>query len=361
VSTLISGNIKKILKFAENIGQGDLSQEVHIYSKDEIGGLAVALNNASENIKILVKEIMNGTTDMSATSEELSAVTEEVSSKVEIVSERTEEISKGVQDLSATTEEINASAEEIGATTNALAERASDAKVSVTQIKERALEIKQKAAKNIEEGNKIYIENQNNIVNAIEQVKVVENVKIMAESIGSIAKETNLLALNAAIEAARAGEQGKGFSVVAEEVRKLAEQSAEAVCNIQNTVSKVQIAVNNLSKSGQDVLKYMEDNIKPSYELLMNTGVQYEKDAEFVNNIVVEIAEATNQMNEVVEQVGKAIQTVTETAEKSATGSEEILNSITEVDISINEVAKSAQEQAELAEKLSGMVQKFKI
>lgn len=361
ISIWISKQINKVLKFAEAIGNGDLTYSINIASKDEIGSLAKALNKSSENIRDLITEIMNSASDMSATSEELSATVEEVSSKMEVVNESTQQISKGVQELSATTEEVNASTEEIDANANELTKRASDARASVKEIKKRAFDIKEEASKNIETGSLIYDQNQSNILRAIEEAKVVQDVKIMADSIGSIAEQTNLLALNAAIEAARAGEQGRGFAVVADEVRKLAEQSAQAVSNIQSMVGQVETAVVKLSQSGQDVLKYMVNNVKPSYELLMSAGVQYEKDANFVNNIVEEISISSQQIHEVIEQVSTAIQNVSATAEESAESSEEILGSTSEMVSAISEVAKSAQSQAELAEKLNEMVQKFKI
>ncbi|MBU3144122.1 methyl-accepting chemotaxis protein [Clostridium sp. CF012] len=361
ISLWISKNINKVLKFAEALGNGDLTQSINIDTKDEIGSLAKALNQAGNNVRNLITEIMNSSSDISATSEELSATAEEVSSKMELVNESTEQISKGTVDLSSSTEEVSASIEEINANTNELAKRASDAELSVSEIKKRAIDIKNKASKNIEEGNSIYMENRSNILKAIEDSKVVDKVKIMADSIGSIAGQTNLLALNAAIEAARAGEQGRGFAVVADEVRKLAEQSSQAVLDIQGMVGQVQVAVERLSQSGQDVLKYMVNNVKPSYELLMSTGVQYEKDSEFVNEIIGQISTSSKQMNEVAEQVSSAIQTVSATAEQSAASSEEILGSVNEITSAVNDVAKSAQSQAELAQKLTDMVQKFKV
>ena len=361
ISVVISRRLKDILAFSEAMGEGNLTVTINVDSNDEIGNVAKALNQSKENIKHLINEIMNGASDMSATSEELSATVEEVSSKMEVVNESVEQISKGVQDLSATTEEVSASTEEINASTNELANRSNDAKTSVNEIKQRALNIKGKASKDIEEGTVIYEQNRSSILKAIEKAKVVEDVKIMADSIGSIAEQTNLLALNAAIEAARAGEQGKGFAVVADEVRKLAEQSSQAVVDIQSMVGQVQIAVEELSQSGQDVLKFIDNNVKPSYEFLQSTGIQYEKDAEFVNNITEEISTSSKQMNDVIEQISDAIQNVSATAEESAASSEEISNSVKEVTFAINDVAKSAQSQAELAQKLTDMVQTFKL
>lgn len=361
IATIISNNLKKVLLYAQHLEEGDLTQEIEISSKDEIGSMARALNKANENIRRLIGVIIDGSNDISSSGEELSATTHDVSSKMNDINESIEQISKGAQDLSAITEEVSASAEEIGATTNELANRANDAAVSVGKIKNRSLEIKRKASENIEQGNIIYEEKKENIIKAIEDGKVVNEVKLMANAIGDIASQTNLLALNAAIEAARAGENGKGFAVVADEVRKLAEQSSEAVSSIQGMVLQVQAAFENLSQSGEDILKYIAQNVKPSYELLMNTGIQYEKDAEFVNEMTEEFASSSNQINEVIEQINQAMQTVSATAEESGAGSEEVLNSINEITLAVSDIAKSSQSQAELSQKLNDIVLKFKI
>jgi methyl-accepting chemotaxis protein len=361
ISSIISSNVRQVSVFAEALGNGDLTKSININSKDEIGNLAKSLNQAGTNVRKLISQIIDSAGEISATSEELSATTQEISSKMEMVNQSTEQISKGAQDLSTVTEEVSASTQEIDATTNKLANESNDAAISVREIRKRAIDIKSKASKNIEDGNLIYEEKRSNIIKAIEDGKVVKEVKTMADSIGSIAEQTNLLALNAAIEAARAGDQGKGFAVVAEEVRKLAEQSAQAVTNIQNMVLQVQTAFNNLSQSGQDVLEYMANDVKPSYQLLMDTGIQYETDAEFVSNMAEEIASSSKQMNEIVEQVSNAIQNVSATAEESASGSEEILSNINEITLAINDVSKSSQSQAGLAQQLNNMVQQFKI
>ncbi|MVX62117.1 HAMP domain-containing protein [Clostridium chromiireducens] len=360
-SVSISKELRKIVDFSKALGEGDLTKEIDIKNNDEIGEVASALNKSKDNIKVLISQMIGSSGDISAASEELSATAEEVSSKMQMVNDSTEQITKGAQDLSATTEEVSASAEEIANATSELNNKANKSFESAKEIKKRAEEIKGKAIQNIENGNKIYEENKINILKAIEEGKIVQDVKVMAESIGEIASQTNLLALNAAIEAARAGEMGKGFAVVADEVRSLAEQSAEAVSSIQGMVHKVQNAFDNLSKSGQEVLDYLENDVKPSYELLKNTGIQYEKDAELVNDIASDIASSSEQMKEVINQINFALESLSATAVESATSSEDILVSINEVTLAIAEVAKSSQSQAETAETLGELSQKFSI
>ncbi|MBU3145380.1 methyl-accepting chemotaxis protein [Clostridium sp. CF012] len=349
----------KLTELSNN--EGDLTSRLEINSKDEVGQIANGYNKMISNLQNLVKEIRGTVDHFVQSSDELTVTTEKISVTMGMVNESIDQISKGAMDLCATTEEVSASTEEIGLTTTALNKKAEDANDSVKEIKNRATNVKKNAMQAIKESNEIYDKQRANIIKAIEEGKVVEQVIVMANSIGNIASQTNLLALNAAIEAARAGESGRGFAVVAEEVRKLAEQSSEAVTNIQNSVTQIKSAFDNLSQSGRDILKFIDDKVKPDYEFLNDTGMRYEEDANFVDAISTDIALATKQMSETIYQVNLAIQSVSATAEESTASTEEILASVNDTTVSIQNVAKSAQKQSELAEKLNIMIQKFKI
>ncbi|OPJ54854.1 methyl-accepting chemotaxis protein [Clostridium oryzae] len=361
ISVNISTRLKKVLKAAEKIGNGDLTQNTNLHGKDEIGKLASELGNASDNIRHLVEQIVYGAEEISASSEELTATTEEISSMMEAAELSTTQISKGAQELSSTTIEVSSSMEQISQNTSQLASKSKDTNLSANEINERAVKIKETASKNIDQNNIIYQEKRDNIIKSIEAGKIVKDVGIMADSIGSIAEQTNLLALNAAIEAARAGEHGKGFAVVAEEVRQLAVQSSDAVSNIQNMVLQVQEAFDLLSKSGEDMLEYMVNNVKPTYDMIMDVGVTYGKDAEFIDRMAEDIARSAEQMQNIVYQVNDALQNVSATAEESAAGSEEIMSNTNQISEAVKSVAQSAQNQAELSQKLSSIIQKFKI
>lgn len=361
ISIMISKQVNKVLIFAQALGEGDLTKNININSKDEMGNLSKGLNNANESIRNLINEVINRARNISAASEELSATTQEISSKMEIVNEAVDVISKGTQDLSVTTQKVTASTKEISRTTNILAKNAKDAAISISEIHENAAHIKDRAIKNIEKNNLIYNENRSSILKAIEDSKIVEQVKVMTISIGEIAHQTNLLALNASIEAARAGEQGKGFAVVADEVKKLANQSSEAAVKIQNMVFQVERAFNSLSQSGQDVLEFMAEDVKPSYEMLMNTGIKYEKDAEFMHNIIEKFADSSKEIDEVVVRVRDSIQNAFEIAKTSEINTEEISKNVNEITMAIGEVAISSTNQAELSNELNKIVRKFKI
>ncbi len=361
ISRMLSRQVKRTLVVAQAMEKGDLSQTIQVESKDELGAMGSALNKAMASIRHLIEEMLESSAHMTASSEELSATSEEVASMMETINNSTQQIAQGAQELSSITEDFNTATQEMSATTHDLSQKADSATASVDAIAQKAGEVKAKAADNIREGEALYDEKQARTLKAIEEGKIVNEVKIMADSIGDIAAQTNLLALNAAIEAARAGEHGRGFSVVADEVKKLAEQSAEAVVNIQSMVGKVEEAFENLSDSGKEVLDYIAYSVAPNYKFLQETGVQYEQDAQFVDNIIKQIDASSAQIDSIVSQMGESIQNITATAEESAAESEEILTSIGEVASAMNNVSQAAQNQTELAVKLGTLIQQFKI
>lgn len=361
ISKSILKGINKVLHFSEAFGSGDLTRNIKIDSKDEIGKVANALNKATDNTRHLISEIIRNTAEINSSSEELSATIEEITSTMESINESTKEISRGTGELSVSVEEVSASTEEIIAGTNMLVEKANSGYSSANDIRLCAENIKEKGSSAIGVAKDLYVEKHAKVVKAIDDGRVVEEVAQMTDTIRQIASQTNLLALNATIEAARAGEKGKGFAVVAEEIRKLAEESTLAAEHINTVINKVETAFINLSDNTREILGYIENNVMKNYQLLIETGENYEQDAKFVHKMSEEIVSSTKIMMETLNQVGFVIQNLSGTAQQSYSYSENISNNVNETAIALEQVAKSAQVQAELAEGLSMLVNKFKI
>ncbi|ACO84899.1 chemotaxis protein [Clostridium botulinum] len=357
----IAKPLNKIKDLAERLANYDFSTSITVAKEDEFGQTAVALNTAQENVNGLVKIIMENSQDISASSEELSATVEELSSKVETIDTAINNIAASMQESSAASEEISASVEEVDSSANELSQKAMEGSNNSNQFKERATEVKKNSQKAIEESRKIHLEKKSNMERAVEEGRVVDSIKVMADTIASIAEQTNLLALNAAIEAARAGEQGKGFAVVAEEVRKLAEQSKDAVLSIQETIVKVQGAFKSSINTGSDILEFINTQVMEQFDAYGETGSQYYDDSDFVSKMSEEIAAMSEEVTATLGQVSGAVQNMAISAQKSNEEADIIKDSMNETTKAIEQVAETAESQAELAENLNEMVHKFKL
>ncbi|WP_315121544.1 methyl-accepting chemotaxis protein [uncultured Clostridium sp.] len=353
--------LNKIQNFAQRLSQYDFSSNIEIKRKDEFGKTALSLNDAKDNMKKLIKEIIKDSNCVSESSEELFATIEDLTASMNDINTSTIEINKGTQEWSASTEEMSASMTQVDSSVEELSKRAVSGIGYAIEIKERALESQRNGQSAHDETHKIYYETEKDILEAIEEGKVVEEIKVMANTIANISEQTNLLALNAAIEAARAGEHGKGFSVVAEEVRKLAEQSSEAVTTIHSTIEKVQEAFTNLSQSSQQILDFIQNQVKEKFEFFIEIGSQYNNDADYLNNMSQDLASMTEEINATIEQISSVINEIASAAQENASYTGEILANVEHTTENMDKIKADAEYQAKISEELRELVVKFKI
>ncbi|OOM74540.1 methyl-accepting chemotaxis protein [Clostridium sp. BL-8] len=357
----IVSRLNELKNFAIRLAGYDFSKDVKVIRIDEIGSIGTELNTAQKNVRELISTILNESNNISSLSQELSANVEEVSARLDEVDNSSRNINSTMTTTSATAEEIAASIEEVNSSMENLSKKAEDGSLNAEKIKSRAEKIKGDSKIAIDNTAEVREQKEKNIIKAIEDAKVVEEVKVMANAIAEIAEQTNLLALNAAIEAARAGESGKGFAVVAEEIRKLAEESSQTVITIQNTISKIQDSVKNLSQNSNDILNFMSTEVDKQLQDYAKVGERYSSDGDFVSLMSEELVSMAQEVEATVEQINQALQSTAADVQQSSVNSEKIQTGIEGSSQAMAQVANAAMEQAQIAVNLTELVQKFKL
>ena len=345
---------------AEKVAQGDLTVHVQVKSKDEIGQLANYFNHMTSQMRELIRQVNESVAELAASADQLSAVSEETVATSEQVAGAINDIAKGATEQAGDLDTINER-------TAALSQQIETVTQSATNMQTLSNETKEASYNGLENLNVLQLKSDEakKELYAVEKVMsdLVEKMKKIDEviqTITAISGQTNLLALNASIEAARAGEHGKGFAVVAEEVRKLAEQSANATDLIRQTIAMIQQQVD----LAMQALSHSKDMYEQQQQAVHTTGDSFFKIATMMEELTTAIANITDEasrMNESKDGVIEAMQSISAIAQQSAAAAEEVAASADNQLQALSTVTESAEKLSEMGRQLQKLVEKFKL
>ena len=362
---IILSIIKPLKKCISSIGvmeQGDFSQALGtalLKRRDDFGKLAGSIESMRTEMNGLIGEVKSQATEITGMVQEIDTNIQALDEEIENVSATTEELAAGMQETAASSEEINAMSHEIESAAKSIATRSQDGAMEADDIRDRAVSIKKTTTENDKRTKAIHAEINEGLTKALEDIKVVDQIGVLAESIMEITGQTNLLALNASIEAARAGEAGKGFAVVADEIRVLAEQSKAAVVHIQDVTKNVVESVTNLADGAKKLLEFVGTDVVDSFAGFSDMADSYSNDAGKIDGLVTDFSASSEQLLASINGVMDAIGEVSKAATEGATGTNDIAEKTGVVVEKAAEIKEKAEAAHHAADKLQQNVEHF--
>ncbi|MFK2825520.1 methyl-accepting chemotaxis protein [Bacillus sp. B190/17] len=355
---------KPILLISEELkraADGDFSgKPVDIRTKDEVGGLTKDFNHMKENIKTLISQVNQSTEQLAASSEQLTASAEQTSRATEEITESVQEVADGAE---GNTNHLQESAHSLGEVAMGIQNiAASSHAIAATE---------EKATRQAKHGEELVEE-------TVQQINIIEHsvneshdvlllldqrsneIGEISKVITAIADQTNLLALNAAIEAARAGEHGKGFAVVADEVRKLAEQSQQSSTQISELIQEIQADMLRSTHSMNQVKKEVQAGLvivgktKEDFQEIMNSLQE-------MGTQVNEMAATAEQISVGTQEVSATVTNITYTSKNTLMYTQNVAAAAEEQLASMEEITASASSLSVLAMELQDQVNRFKL
>ena len=363
-STRLIGRIRQVQKQMQAIAAKDLTYKLPksvLNSRDEVGDMARAAEGTMQSLQEVITAISDGTGKIDDALAETGDKITVLSDKLDSMSATTEEVSAGLDDTSVSMQRLNETASEIESIMKKASAQAQDGAEQVVEIAKRATSLQENARRSQNDANVILRESKEKMQEAIESSRSIEEIKVLTETISQITDQTTLLALNASIEAARAGEAGKGFAVVASEITNLSEQSTQAVQEIQDMANLVTRSVGNLIECSQSVLEFINTSVISAYSDLVETGDQYYKDANYVDELVAALNHTTEQVLESVNEMNKVTAEISEMTRQGAEGSAMIADDTTAIAESSSDISSLSSSTGESSRHLREFVGKFKV
>jgi methyl-accepting chemotaxis protein len=404
VAVRITSSISNMNTLMKDVaeGEGDLTTRLDIKSKDELGELASWFNMFLDKLQTTVRDIIENASILNVSSEELSAVSSGMAKSSDNMSERTSSVARSISEMTENINVVASSAEDATTNVNSVSSAVEEMSATLSQVSETASTVSENTntiAVALEEMSATVMEVTKNTEHAANVSKTAadkaRNTQAMmitlgesAESVGKvvlvideIAEKTNLLALNASIEAARAGEAGKGFNVVANEVKDLSKQTAEATQNIvgqikemqQNTTSAInaieEIAtiINELNSVNLTIAGAVEEQSVTTTEVSQTTA-EVANSIEEVSRNVSEVANAANEIAGNSQSMASLIEDISNKVTDTAHGTKEVSASAADLSATVDEVSSGSQKVSDksadlskLANQLQKLMGQFKV
>lgn len=361
LNRMITKPVKRVADAVKVVAQGDLSQEdVEVRTKDEIKTLVDSFNDMKHSLRSIIQNTNDNANLLASSAEELLASTDEVNNLSQSVSKNMEITAQAIEENAFSSNESASAMAETASGVQRIAE-------STTTLQDKAVSTKAVAKSggetvtNAENQMQVIYQSSAQVTELINKLTIqINEISNISAVITGITEQTNLLALNAAIEAARAGEHGKGFAVVADEVRKLAEESKASATQI---VSLTQEIVGD-AKTVQQAVGYSLVNAQDGVELIKEAGVAFEAIHVAINEItdqVTDISSVTEEISAAAEQVAASVSQVSANSQNTAAIASEVSGAVQEQVATIEEINSVSKDLGEKAVKLQQSINHFKL
>lgn len=332
--------------------KGDLTQRVTPINNAEVDAVGRGINVFMTKLQAIFKAVVTNSARMERVVDDVRQSVQTSNSSVSDLSALTEELSATMQDISENASVINTNTDNVAKEVELIAEKTDELTGYTKDMKAHAQSMESVARTNMESTDRKVSEILEVLQKAIEDSNSVKQVNSLTNDILNIASQTNLLALNASIEAARAGEAGRGFAVVASEISQLAAASQEAANNIQRINAVVTNSVTNLSDNANGLVSYINDSILPEFERFVESGVEYNDKASFIEGTMTDFKEKTDSLKQSMLEISSSINTISHAINEGVNGVVSAADSTQLIVEDMDNISHKMDENYEIADSL---------
>ena len=332
--------------------KGDLTQRVTPINNAEVDAVGKGINVFMTKLQAIFKAVVTNSARMERVVDDVRQSVQTSNSSVSDLSALTEELSATMQDISENASVINTNTDNVAKEVELIAEKTDELTGYTKDMKAHAQSMESVARTNMESTDRKVSEILEVLQKAIEDSNSVKQVNSLTNDILNIASQTNLLALNASIEAARAGEAGRGFAVVASEISQLAAASQEAANNIQRINAVVTNSVTNLSDNANGLVSYINYSILPEFERFVESGVEYNDKASFIEGTMTDFKEKTDSLKQSMLEISSSINTISHAINEGVNGVVSAADSTQLIVEDMDNISHKMDENYEIADSL---------